>query len=545
MTKRNVAMLGSATTLCLAMVTAPVAAPDGPAALELANKGEPAVCLFTPLKDAAAQRAVERWRAFLTVRGWAVKVAPPSAKPDLPPAGAVMAFESADTAPIAKQVEAELGGLDGARPDAYLLLATNWNGRPLILAVGKTSAGTDCAAARLLGKVGCWDGKATIAPCEELAKPFFNVREMMLCPRNNYERWKPERLAAYPEFLKACGFNSVQIAEILTYWGHNLKRSVVAPAIRTVAKSAHEQGMLVSQFVWGCELQSGGDDFLKLQATNYADVVDHLVTHWGDPGNGNYANSQQITTKLLEEYRKINPKTRATVSTWVMHRFWRGNPQAKSFLDETFSPKAIGIALHRWWDDRGKWGKKGNENIRWAEKVLKASRRLGIWGWYLGDYEMGGKEHLRTRILNKYFDSLPDSVSTNVDWVSIEKVNHGDLARINQYVAGQKMWNPHRPLRAIMMDYCRSMYGPVYAETVCDAFEAVEEIQRQVITGNIPEWDRFPKVEQDDAWKARTAGLLTKLEAVKLPADWQPNLADVGSVANDVERLKARLSGKK
>ena len=152
------------------------------------------------------------------------------------------------------------------------------------------------------------------------------------------------------------------------------------------------------------------------------------------------------------------------------------------------------------------WYDKGSADI-----VIKDGRRLGIWGWYLGDEECTGGDWLYTRVLDKYFSSLPAEAGTQVDWISIEKVFHGKVSRINQFVAGQKMWDPKRPLREIMMDYCGAMYGQRFAAVMCDAMECEEAAREQVTEGDkIPESDRFPEMWNDAAFAKRLDRVLKR-----------------------------------
>ena len=369
---------------------------------------------------------------------------------------------------------------------------------------------------------------------------------MHLCARPNYLSWDYKRLSDYPRYLKACGFNSVQLMECLSYWGYHGKkewsREEVSLVFQTVASSAHKEKMLVSQFVWGEELLNDAS-LISVSARTYGKLVDHLITHWGDPGPGGYGVTQTTTVDLLKAYRQYNPNCQATVSTWYNNEFWNEEEAkkegAKQMLDETFSPKEIGIALHRWWDDRGM---TCGQNPARGELVLNSGRRLGTWGWYLCDYEMTPGEHLRSRILDKYFSSLPSEVSNKVDWISLEKIFHGGESRINQFITGQKMWNPYRSLREIMMDYCRSVYGPQYAEVICDAYECAEAVQVQYILGTIPEFDRFPSVEGNIEFLNRVSKILLELKKVQLPDDWQPNIPDVGNPKEDIRILIERLS---
>ena len=260
-------------------------------------------------------------------------------------------------------------------------------------------------------------------------------------------------------------------------------------------------------------------------ARTYGDVVDHVITHWGHPGPTVPFDAVKLTTTLLNEYRKHNPKVRATISVWSYGSFW------KSKHDESFAPLEIGIALDRWYNPAS------------ADVVLKSGRRLGIWGWYLGDLECAAGDWLHTRVLDKYFSSLPAEAGNQVDWISIEKCYHGGLSRINQFVTGQKMWTPKKPLRGIMLDYCGAMYGERFAPVMCDAFECAEAVQEQVTEGHcIPESDHFPEMWNNAEYAQRLGRTLTALKKIKLPQGWKSNLPDVGSAADDVQTLQERLA---
>ena len=148
--------------------------------LILASKGGPATVLLAAGNDASMKRAVETWRAFLKDRGFDVQVVPPSEKPDLPQAGAVIAFETESACPLAKQVGIDLAKLKDARGESHIIVVQEWNHRPCVLVVGKASAGADCGAGRLLSLVRSSSDKVTCRALREARKPFFNVRDMHL-----------------------------------------------------------------------------------------------------------------------------------------------------------------------------------------------------------------------------------------------------------------------------------------------------------------------------------------------------------------------------
>ena len=129
-------------------------------------------------------------------------------------------------------------------------------------------------------------------------------------------------------------------------------RTEITPKLLVFMKAAHDNGMQVSQFIWGQSLFKEGDnlcwnsseerptmekEYSRL-ARAYGDLVDHIVVHVGDPGgcsrNGcdPYKTTQEIAAFLSREYRKINPRVTATLSSWANFGFWEGGSGVK-FLD--------------------------------------------------------------------------------------------------------------------------------------------------------------------------------------------------------------------
>ena len=142
----------------------------------------------------------------------------------------------------------------------------------------------------------------------------------------------------------------------------------------------------------------------------------------------------------------MNPKVDSTLSTWANFSFWKGHPGTK-FLDTTYSPKEMGIALHRWYD------------LDKAKAVKASGRTVDIWGWYLSDYEMELDVYLAMRRLDKYYTTLPDRASKDIRALSTELCFHGWPSIINAYVTAQKMWSPKRPLAEIEREFCAATFG--------------------------------------------------------------------------------------
>ena len=521
--------------------------------LILAKQGGAEVQLFISEQKPGTLRALALWKSFFEDRGLKVRIISSSSKPAFSDSAAVMAFETEAVSPVASQAGVDIAGLKNTRQEAHLLVIKKWNNRPLVLVVGRTDKGTSAGADQLLSKVSWQEGTVSVAPMEKLRQPFLEGREATiastgrvfchsrpeLMKKINYQYWSKEQLTRYVRYLRACGFNSIQLAECLKYAG-GAKRDEVAPVLIAFAEAAHKEGLSVTQYIWGSADGFHWDDpktnkqrkerYIGLAQT-YARHVDHVVTHWKDEGDeGGYVTPQVATVFLYEQYRKLNPNIKFTIDTWANEEFWSGAGKP-GFLDETYSPTDIGIALHRWYEP----GR--------AALIKKASRRTGIWSWYISDYEMRYASHLESRILDKYFSALPSDAGDMIDWISMELCFHTLPSEINLYIAGQKMWEPKRSIKEIMLDYCRAVYGAANAEIMREVYETVDLGQKDYKRYGvfIPPSDRFPDVHKSTEFRSKARQSLAKLEKVRFPAGWKPNFAVVSTPEDDVHSLRNSL----
>ena len=394
----------------------------------------------------------------------------------------------------------------------------------------------------------CLSGAA--ADGAERQQPFFSIRRLMVCPTGRiaqgnewckrmgmpewttkwsdtlWENWSDERIRKYARQIGEYGFNSVELCEIRGYrgiWTDDDLKSKITPKLRTFMKAARDNGLQVSQFIWGQSLFEEGRNFcwnspderLKMEAEyrrlarTYGDLVDHIVIHVGDPGgcdrNGcdAYKTTQEIAAFLLNEYRKMNPKITCTLSTWANFGFWNGR-EGVEFLDESYCPKEIGIALHRWYDaDK-------------AKLVRAAGRECDIWGWYLSDFEMELDSALLMRRLDAYFTSLPAQASKEIRAISTEICFHGWPHIINAYVSAQKMIDPKRPLQEIEREFCAGTFGEANAEAMLKVYQAAEEyVHPERYYGFIPASDCLPVVFGTPDYNKRLRDALAAGHTVK------------------------------
>lgn len=505
--------------------------------------------VVVPSENPLLQRTGQWMCNFLARRGYKASASPVRTYPS--GSGCVVALETMDDAAIARARGVSVEPLRKARADAYLLTAGQGPEGPFVSIVGRNVQGVRSGVARIVAIIDESSGEARVRETSETRIPFFPIRRLHVCPTGRiaqdnawcreqglppsskrwadtlWTSWSDTRLREYAEQLWLMGFNSVEIAEIRGYRGvfsdEDLRRSIT-PKIRVFARALRDNGLQVSQFIWGQSLFVEGQslcwnepkertvmlrEFRRLAET-YGDLVDHIVVHVGDPGgcdrNGcdPYKTTQEIATALQQAYRKVNPAVTATLSTWANEGFWKGRP-GDEFLDTSHSPDSIGIALHRWYDPEK------------ARTVLEAGRPLDIWGWYLSDFELSLDSHLLMRRLDKYFTMLPEQASQQVRAVSTELNFSGWPQIINAYVSAQKMWEPGRDLGEIEREFCAGVFGDANTEAMVRVYQACEAyVHPENYYGFIPPTDALPVVFGTRACNEQIRNALGALRTVKI-----------------------------
>ncbi|HUV03926.1 MAG TPA: hypothetical protein VMX94_02335 [Armatimonadota bacterium] len=529
--------------------------------IKIATQPGPKARIVVTSKDPLMQRTGAWCRDFLAKRGLAVE---PETFRDLGKGNSpAWILEVKGDCPIAHSLGINTAPLDAARADAFILTVSKKGSRPVVSVVGRNVQGVRSGVVRLVA-ITAHHGEYLSAPkTSEFRTPFFPVRRITICPTGRiaqYDaadkpwvdtlstRWSDERIRRYAEQLWLFGFNSVELCELrgyrATYTDEQLKKEVT-PKLRVFMKAVRDNGMEVSQFIWGQNLFAEGaslcwnspeerpvmeKEFRRLAQT-YGDLVDHIVVHVGDPGgcdrNGcdPYKTTQEIATGLLNEYRKVNPNVTVTLSTWANFGFWDGAPGVK-FLDESYSPKEIGIALHRWYyPDK-------------AKLVRDSGRDVDIWSWYMSDFELQLNMSLFMRRVNKYFAALPDRASKDIRAISTEICFHGWPQIINAYVSAQKMWSPRRSLQDIESEFCAGTFGDKNADAMVQVYQTCEKrVRPDCYFAFTPTWDHARVVLGTPQFSRQCRAALEAGEAVTLDPNRPPRFTS----ATDPQALKDYL----
>jgi len=426
----------------------------------------------------------------------------------------IWVLESEHDCPIAESMGIHGTLLEKERGDAFMLNVLVHQNRPVVSIVGKGIEGIRSGIARLITVSSLLDNRIETDLRSEIRSPFFRIRRLYVAQTGRIAKFKPwtdtlwanwsdDRIKNLAQQLWLFGFNSIEICELRGYgntgspYNERELSEKVIPKMLVLADAAHEFGLQVSQHIWGQSLFEENHnlcwnnpaerammraEYTRLAQT-YADYVDHIVVHVGDPGgchrNGcdSYRVPQGIATAIITEYQKINPSCTVTLSAWANFGLWK-DFHGEKFLDESHSRKSMAIALHRWYD-------------RDMVKQLKATGRdIDIWGWYLSDYELSLNLHLLMRRLDRYFTSLPDEASDDIRAISTEINFFGLPNLINAYISAQKMWEPRRSLEEIEQEFCRGTFGPAHADQVLSVYHACEKYARpEIFRYFIPETD--------------------------------------------------------
>ncbi len=471
----------------------------------------------------------------------------------------------------------------GTKDEAYVFNAVRGAKAPVVTMIGKTPSGLRAAVARLIGKSANYGRYLAITPGKEVVDPLIELRMMNVgqaarrqAPVGspfeyaNYETWDPAKIRAYPEMIWQLGFNGVQVDECRGYGaisGDEFNRA--RRAVLTVSKGAHDWHLFVSLSQWGDVLykeevtncwNNPKDhqlilDFIKEFAKTYAPYADNITCRFCDPGgctsNGCdlYKTPQVITNEYLKEFRKYNPSITGTLSLWANTDFWfyspkpidmtnisyghslgsqpagslfgRPIPDGGKFLDTTFMPKYIGIALHRVY------------NQDQTRTIVESGRPVDIKGWYIGDQEMNDNLTINMSSVDRILSKYPEEARHTVRSQTIEMCFHGLPQVVNQYVAAQKLINPKRDLNTLMHEFCTAVYGPQNAKAVTDLYFACENGTESAI----PRPSDFGTA----AYNVKMRRVLHEASAVKIAAGWKPNFAMPMPAQHYVDMLIARL----
>jgi len=473
-------------------------------------------------------------------------------------------------------------GIQTTDPDeTFWLKVGQENGHSVVYVTGKTIQGLRAAVAYLVCKVVNHGDTLTLESGESLNRPFIFRRILDVgdsarrqipdgSPFKNVdiETWPLEKLRSYPELFWQFGFNALQVEEVRGYGAlTDAQLPKIRKALQVLAQGARSRGMYVSLFQWGdCLFKEGVTHswnnpseqaaiiaFAKDLAIGYANEVDHVNIHFGDPGGclrdgcDSYVTPQKVTAAYYNAFHSINHKIEFSLSTWAWGDFWsyspkpldlsnynpyfpdmakakvfnRTIPEGAKFLDDHFMPSNIGIALHRTY------------NRDQAKTVLAAGRPVDVWTWYVGDNEMLNSYWLNMKGVDDIIGSLPLEAGKELRSYSFELNFHGWPEIINTYIGGRKLWNPQASLKELETEFCTGAFGPKNATAMVALYEACEN----GCLSPIPTSKEFGT----HSYNTHLKKVLKRSSQIHLSPDWKPNFAFPVPPQEYVDQLNARL----
>ncbi len=307
-------------------------------------------------------------------------------------------------------------------------------------------------------------------------------------------------------------------------------------------------------------------------ARTYAPHFDHIIAYWGEPGpcmqrcaRCTYSTYQFMTALLAKKFRRYNPNIRATLNIWGLMRKERAgrladktreillDPKSNRLLERPVAnkdviqrleadgpivddakrlqsmselatsislPKDIGICLDGCTTGALTWSGPATLRFDEIEMIARSGRPVGVWGWYLTDYEGTERSDLELRRVSDYFESMPRGIGKMLDWHSVEITSHGwPPIILNVYVAGRKMQDPTSPLEQILAEFCEGYYGKELAPIMLGSYLLLDKaplVSRPLSKVRIVNLLGTERYEQE------ARGWLEKLEAVTADPDAQP-----------------------
>jgi hypothetical protein len=362
--------------------------------------------------------------------------------------------------------------------------------------------------------------------------------------RFDWQNWPLAKVERYIELVDAMGYNSLMLSDgqaFVRFGGGLTGRSEVTRKVQSMYQRARRQGLRTAFFLWTQEgLKDAGvsrnspripEQFADMQAnweallSLYGPLVDRWVLHWADPGGCRTRDCtintpQEATNRFAELLRKKNPSSDVSFSLWALRwGAWPGfQDERKSVIDAGILFPSIGINLMRTFD------------AALTAAIREQHRTAGVWGWYLNDLETSPSMHVHTRVLENEFRQLDESVSTGLDWYSLEDNDH-ILNLPSLYVGSQMLWDYEASAEAALGEFCRATWGRE-GPKVQTALQAIADIRcgpgQHMIASDLWPHGYICRLGRGTSSPPRDLDIcqkaLTALESVRLDPDFVPQL---------------------
>jgi len=406
--------------------------------------------------------------------------------------------------------------------------------------------------------------------CPDASKKRYALRKIV--EKYCIENWPREKLLDYINQMDAFGFNSIQFSDEAESYMHSgclVSRRQLREKIVSMMEQTKKIGNRISFMNWGAygwmqnntRVVSNWDDPLcdekivfssefpikesrcwnnsdgrkKIQShikyfTGYMRYVDHVISHFFDPGGCNLngctiGTCVRIMNYQTKTFRKINPNLQASFNLWPL-----------TSNHEGFSKYEVYSNLARTWSNTFTWWNFTNvvdllePDIMIANRIFdydifsmcsKWNRKYGLWTWYNSDQEITASLHVEGDRLGREFGEMPEDAGSILEYICIPSNCHL-LNSAGIYIAARLLWEPKKDPFLILKEFCDCVFGPKISDAMYSGYYAVAKIRNRDIKGDSAFNDAYlgagtPDVEKDIEL---SGDALFNLNSISIDTDW-------------------------
>jgi hypothetical protein len=413
---------------------------------------------------------------------------------------------SAQESPVALPFE-----LAEQAPEAWGLATLDVQGHPLVVAVGRSDRGLKRAVQRLIIESRQERAALVVPETSRTAAAWIPHREWTVCPwtplfvrgmfvnphadrRLDMTLYSDRQLADYVEMMDWFGYSGCQIMETSYSYGVFGSIEGFQDWQRRLALAVRANGQQVSLWVWAAMFsgmnwndpqvlavdvpRSGAFDDPATRAVfekyydhyaRLAPLVDRVFGHFYDPGVLTDREDVFKYMRLLEEkFKARNPGVQMGIDFWAAGADYVQQLIARGFQDYLLLQNGSPIAQTPGSRER-------------LHRLAKAQGlRLGVWGWYLTEYETDqlASLYVNTYVLKNVYDQIRKE---GTDIYPVEYWSEMDAHHLNNiysmYIAGQLLWDPERDPRELLRELVLGIWGPVNGPVVLPALELIQDVR--------------------------------------------------------------------
>ena len=332
---------------------------------------------------------------------------------------------------------------------------------------------------------------------DDVRTKFYN---RMVDKRVDPFRYSDEQLQNYVRMFDDLGFNGVQLGESSISWSMTGSKEAYQEILRRVARAAHANGQQVSYLMWAAEFNVGWidpdvvykpapgftaftDPRVRRSFEKYYDHysqlapdVDMVIGHWFDAGRLESIDDVISYQKLLREKMLArNPNLKFGVNTWGRSDFLPALIDAGMtdfVLLESSLPQFVTM----------------DKRIEFRKKAKAAGFRVGLWGWYMTEYETDQvpNMHVNGHVLKEYIDAIrrqAEPILESSYWSEMEAYHIANIYTMSQ--AASLLWNPDRDPDEILREVVDAIWGPKDAPGIYAALKLIEDARSG------PSWETY------------------------------------------------------